>query len=250
MAHRSLAVRQKVHRPGERPLGKRQKNGRSFLLRGRQRRGQFAKGLRLTAGRKMIGVVLRLILLMQMSQSRPRQNPRSRYRSCPSAGRQNWQARQKNECLDHVELRRFRMAAVAQHNAGPENGFRGVREQHSRHVFAKFFGARIRIVIRAVPIDGMIFGDHFVAALPRYGDRADFAEAAQAVIVLRMARQQLELRACRASLRSDSSFPTCGSATRRNGSPNRWCAPAGHTHRDPSPKPDEVRSPQKMRILV
>src|SRR6266404_1218610 len=38
-----------------------------------------------------------------------------------------------------------------------------------------------------------MLGDHFVSALARHGDRADFAEASQAVIVLGVPRQRQHL---------------------------------------------------------
>ena len=97
--------------------------------------------------------------------------------------------REKNESAHHIELVRFRAAAVAQHDAGAENRARHVRKQLADHVLAEFFRARVGIVIRAVPIDGRVFLDHFVGALAGNGDGAHVAEAAQAVIVARAHRQ-------------------------------------------------------------
>ena len=62
-------------------------------------------------------------------------------------------------------------------------------KQLARHVLAEFFRARVRIVIGTVPLNRAIFRHDFVAALARDCDRADFAEAPQPVIVLRMPRQ-------------------------------------------------------------
>ena len=132
----------------------------------------------------MIGVVLRLFFLMQGGDRVGDKIHVHDVDLVLGAERQHRQARQEHERLHHVELRGLGMAAVAQHDAGPKNGVRRIRQQLPHHVLAKFLGARVGIVVGAVPIDGAVFGDHFVAALPRHRHRADLAEAAQAVIVL------------------------------------------------------------------
>src|SRR5690348_8634144 len=76
------------------------------------------------------------------------------------------------------------MAAVAQDNAGTEDGLRRIRQQHPRHVLAEFLGTRIRIVIRSVPIDRLVFRYKLVAPLPCNRHRADFAETSQSMVVL------------------------------------------------------------------
>ena len=80
--------------------------------------------------------------------------------------RQHRQPCQKHERPHHVELRRLRIAAVPQHDTRPENRQRHVRQQLAHHVLAEFFRPRIRIVIRALPLDRPVFHNNFVAALP------------------------------------------------------------------------------------
>ena len=58
-------------------------------------------------------------------------------------------------------------------------------KQLANHVLAEFFGARVGIVVRAVPIDGRIFLDHFIRAVPGDRDGAHMAEPPQAVLVAR-----------------------------------------------------------------
>ena len=53
----------------------------------------------------------------------------------------------------------------------------------------EFFRARVGIVIGAVPIDGSVLGDHFVAALSGHGHGRNLAEAAQAVGIVRAAAE-------------------------------------------------------------
>src|ERR1700722_6967911 len=65
LGHRSLTIRKEVDRTGKRPLGKRQKHRAALLLCRRQSRGQLAESLRSGARTKVIGIVLRLIFLMQ-----------------------------------------------------------------------------------------------------------------------------------------------------------------------------------------
>jgi hypothetical protein len=74
--------------------------------------------------------------------------------------------------------------------AGAKYRLRRIGQQHSRHVLAEFLGARIRIVVGSVPLDGTILGDDFVATLSRHRYCAHFAESSQAVIVLRLPRQR------------------------------------------------------------
>src|SRR5947209_2316942 len=94
---------------------------------------------------------------------------------------QHWQPGQKHECLDHVELRRFRKTAVSQYNAGTKDGLGGVGKQHSHHVLTKLFCSRVGIVIGTIPFDGAIFGYHLVSASSRDSNGAYLAKAAQAV---------------------------------------------------------------------
>ncbi len=51
------------------------------------------------------------------------------------------------------------------------------------HVLAEFFGAGVGIVVGAIPVDRGVFLDYFVRALAGDGNRADVAEAAEAVLV-------------------------------------------------------------------
>ena len=95
------------------------------------------------------------------------------------------QAGQKDECAYHIKLVRFRPPAVTQHNARPENRSRNIRKQLPNHVLAEFFCPRVRIVIRAGPVNRRIFFDHFIRALPRHGDSAHMAESPQSMFVSR-----------------------------------------------------------------
>ena len=63
------------------------------------------------------------------------------------------QSGEKDEGLHHIELSGFRAAAVAQNDAGTEDGDRHVRQQFANHVLAEFLGARVGIVIGAIPVD-------------------------------------------------------------------------------------------------
>src|SRR5262249_46675771 len=159
---RPLAVRQKPYRSGKGSLCKGQKYWLTLLLRFRQSIGQLPEGLRCNTRREVIGVELRLILLMKCGDRVCNEIHVHDVDLVRWTKRQNGQTREKDKCLDHVELRRFRMAAVAQDDAGTEDGFRRIWQQHPRHVLAEFLGTRIRIVIRSVPIDRLVFRDEFV----------------------------------------------------------------------------------------
>ena len=69
-----------------------------------------------------------------------------------------------------------------------------LRQQLADHVLAEFLGAGVRIVVRAVPIDRLVFGDHFILPLARHRHGAHMAEAAQAVIVVRAHGQLYNLQ--------------------------------------------------------
>ena len=100
------------------------------------------------------------------------------------AKRQERQSRQKHECPDHIKLRCFGPATVAEHDARTKHSSRNIVKQLAHHVFAEFFRPRVWIVVGAVPIDRSILGHHFVAAVARHGNRGNLAEAAQAVQVV------------------------------------------------------------------
>jgi hypothetical protein len=97
------------------------------------------------------------------------------------AKRQQRQAREKHECADHIELRGFRAAAIAEHDTWTKHGARNIRKKFAHHVLAEFFRARVRIVVGAVPVNGKIFRHHFMAAMARDGHGGNLAEPAQAV---------------------------------------------------------------------
>ena len=101
------------------------------------------------------------------------------------AQRQHRQPGEEDKGLHHVELCGLGTTAIAQHNAGAEDGARHVRQQFADHVLAEFLGARVRVVVRAVPIDSRVLGDHLVFAHPGHGHCADVTEAAQAVRAVR-----------------------------------------------------------------
>ncbi len=103
--------------------------------------------------------------------------------------RQHRQSRQESERPHHVELRRLRMPAVPQYDAGPENRQRHVRQQLAHHVLAEFLRPRIGIVIRTIPLNRLIFRNNFVAAFPRHRHRTHVRKPLQPVIILGSARQ-------------------------------------------------------------
>jgi hypothetical protein len=108
-----------------------------------------------------------------------------------------WQGRQpcqENECLDHIELGGFGAPAVPKDDAWTKNRLGGIGQQHPCHVFAEFLGARVGIVIGTIPLDGMIFGDNLVLSLTGDSHRADLAEPAQAMVMLRVPRQGEDLQ--------------------------------------------------------
>src|SRR6266536_6260198 len=93
--------------------------------------------------------------------------------------RTQWKRRQsceEHKGAYHVELRSLGAATVTKHDAGSENCLWYVGQKLTNHVLAEFFCARVGIVVRAVPVDGIVFGDHFILALSRHRDRAHMAE--------------------------------------------------------------------------
>jgi len=92
------------------------------------------------------------------------------------------QSRQENKRADHIELVGFRAAAVTKNDARTEDRALNVRQQLPHHVLAEFLRARVRIVVRTIPVDRRVFLDHFVRALASHSHRAHVTEAAQAVI--------------------------------------------------------------------
>src|ERR1700730_3767870 len=103
------------------------------------------------------------------------------------AERQDGKPGEENERANHFELRRLRAAAVAQHNAGTKDSALHVREQFAHHVLAEFFCSRVRIVVRAIPVDRSILADNFVAAMSGYGDSRHLAESPQTMRIVRAA---------------------------------------------------------------
>ena len=131
----------------------------------------------------MVGVVRGLLFLMQGDDGVGHEIHRNDVNAISRAEGQDPQTCQEDEGLDHVELGGFPAAAVAQDDAGAEDGAGHVGEQFSNHVLAKFLGAGVGVVVGAVPVDGLLLAHHFVRALAGDGDGADVADAAQAVEV-------------------------------------------------------------------
>src|ERR1051325_3823811 len=102
------------------------------------------------------------------------------------AERQHRQAGKEYKGAGHVELGCLGALAVAQDDARPKERARDVWKKFSDHVLTKFFGARVRIVIAAVPINGSVFLHYFVGSLSRNGDGADVAEATQSMVLVGM----------------------------------------------------------------
>src|SRR3954447_17019691 len=125
----------------------------------------------------MIGIELRLILLMQ-SGDRIGNKIHIHYVDLVlRTERKRGQAGEKNERLDHIELRGLGATAVTQNDAGPEYRFWRVRQQDPGHVFTELLGSCVGIVIGAIPFDSMILGYDFVLPLSGYSHRTHFAEA-------------------------------------------------------------------------
>ena len=133
----------------------------------------------------MVDLVIRSRLLMQRHHRVGDVVHRNDVHLVLGAEGQDRQAGEKDEGAHHVELRGLGVAAVAQHDAGTEDGARHIRQQLADHVLAKLLGAGVRIVVGAVPLDGIVLLHHFVRALPGHGDGGNMAEAAQAVVVAR-----------------------------------------------------------------
>src|SRR3984893_1768423 len=107
--------------------------------------------------------------------------------------RQEREACEKNERADHIKLRCFGAAAVAQHDAGSKDSARHLRKEFAYQMLTEFFGARVRIVVGTIPIDRSVLAYNFVAASSRYGDSRNLAESPQTVCVLGAARQLRDL---------------------------------------------------------
>ena len=138
----------------------------------------------------MVNLVLRVRLSGAARPRSPRRNPPERCRSDRRAEGQHRKSGEKNERAHHVELRRFRRGGCR-----PARCWDGKRcadtsgSKLAHHVLAEFLGARVGIVVGAVPVDRSDPPDHFMAAVPGDGHGGDLAEAAQAVGILRAARQ-------------------------------------------------------------
>ena len=100
------------------------------------------------------------------------------------------QPREKGERTDHVELRGFRPAAVAEDDARPENRDRHVAQQAAHHLLAAPLRARVRIVVGPRPVERLVFPDDLVAAVAGDGHGADVADAPDGVIRVRGSRQR------------------------------------------------------------
>src|SRR6266404_746174 len=103
--------------------------------------------------------------------------------------RKDRQASEKVEVLHHVELRSLRTSAVAHNNGRAKDGARHVGQKLMNHVLGELLGARVRIIVRARPIDGRIFGDDFVPALSRDGHGGYMRIPAQAYAILNTPRE-------------------------------------------------------------
>ena len=137
----------------------------------------------------MISIVLRALSHVQRGDCVRHEVYIDNVHTIARTQREDRQSCQENERPHHIELSSFCAAAVTENNAGTENGFRHIRQELANHVLAKFFGARIGIVIRAVPVDGIIFSDDLALTLPGHGYRAHVTEAAEAVVVVHLHSQ-------------------------------------------------------------
>src|SRR6266446_3684867 len=108
----------------------------------------------------MIGIILRIFFLMQRSNR---------------VG--------DKVHIHHVELRGFRVPAVTEYDAGAKNGEWNFRQKLPDHVLAKLLGSRIGIVIGTIPINGLIFPEDLIMALPRHRHRTDMTETPQSVVM-------------------------------------------------------------------
>src|ERR1700733_8533785 len=139
-----------------------------------KRFGEFDKGFGLAAGREIINLVRWIIFLMQRGDGVGDEIHGADINAI---------AGEEDEGADHVELIGFGPAAIAQDDAGAEDGALNVWQQLANHVLAEFFGAGVRIVVGTVPIYCSVFLDYFVGTVSCDCYGADVAKAAQAVLV-------------------------------------------------------------------
>src|SRR5690348_5827369 len=112
MAERPFAIRQELDGAGKRLFREWKKYRFALLLRLCQSIRQLAKRLRGRTRRKMIGVVLRFILLVQGGDCVGNEIDVHNINPIARAKRQNGQTREKNESFNHVELGGGCMAAI------------------------------------------------------------------------------------------------------------------------------------------
>src|SRR5579864_4998517 len=107
----------------------------------------------------MIGIVLRALLHVESGDGVGNE---IHIDDIHAIFRPQWEERQSGEKYEgphHIELRGLSAAAVAEHDAGTEYGFRYFRQKLTNHVLAKLLSARVGIVVGAVPVNRILFRD-------------------------------------------------------------------------------------------
>src|SRR6266404_7987998 len=146
--------------------------------------GEFAVSLRAGAGGEVIARIDWRIFLVNGDDRFTDVVGGNDVNAIRGLERKNRQTGENAERLHHVKLRGFRATAIAEHDSGTENGARDIGEQLVDHVFAEFFGARVGIVVGALPIDGGVFLYDFVLACSCDSYGRHVRKTAQAMVVL------------------------------------------------------------------
>src|SRR5579862_2674492 len=132
----------------------------------------------------MVRIVLRLLFLMEGSNCSGYKIHIHDVDFVVRTKRQNRQSCEKNEGSDHVELRRLTTPTVPQNNTWAEDSDRDFGQELPDHVLAKFLGARVGIIVRAIPLNRSILGDDFVLAFAGNGNGAHMTETPHTMVVM------------------------------------------------------------------
>ncbi|GBC83338.1 hypothetical protein HRbin10_02485 [bacterium HR10] len=132
----------------------------------------------------MIRLVFRPLLLMERDDGVGDEVHRHDIHAIVRTEGQDGEAGQEDEGAHHIELRGGPIAAIPEHDARPKDRARDIGQQLPDHVLAELLRPRVGIVIRAVPINGLILAHDLVAAMAGDSDGAHVAEAAHSMILV------------------------------------------------------------------
>src|SRR5215469_4760157 len=102
----------------------------------------------------MVDLVRRLRLLVQRGDRAGDEIDRHDINLVPWPEGKGGESCKEDKRANHIELGRFGSSAVTQDDAGPKYYARHIGQELPHHMLAEFLGARIRIVVRAIPING------------------------------------------------------------------------------------------------